>query len=85
MAIIPSLRRNKMIHIFEDKKPTLEEAQSLVDGYVEMVRSPVHGDIQILVNEEGLLKGLDYNKEASETYGTGIVGDAVVLKGELGS
>ena len=31
-----------MIHIFKDKKPTLEEAQSLVDGYVEMVRSPIH-------------------------------------------
>ena len=48
-----------MIHIFEDKKPTLEEAQSLVDGYVEMVRSPVHGDIQILVivGDAVVLKG----------------------------
>ena len=35
-----------MIHIFKDKKPTLEEAQSLVDGYVEMVRSPIHENIQ---------------------------------------
>ncbi len=71
-----------MIHIFKDKKPTLEEAQSLVDGYVEMVRSPIHGDIQSRVDGEGLMKGLDYDKEASETYGTGIVGDVVVLKGD---
>tara|TARA_R110000803_G_scaffold113167_1_gene181556 strand:+ start:275 stop:502 length:228 start_codon:yes stop_codon:yes gene_type:complete len=70
-----------MIHVFEDKKPTLKEAQALVGGLVEMVRSPTNPDIQILVNEEGLLVGLPYNKEASEMCDTGIVGDAIILKG----
>jgi hypothetical protein len=33
-----------MIHVFEDQKPSLEEAQGLVGGLVEMVRSPTHQD-----------------------------------------
>jgi len=70
-----------MIHVFEDKKPTLEEAQALVGGLVEMVRSPTDQEIQILVNEEGLLTGLPFNEEASKMCDTGIVGDAIILKG----
>ena len=58
-----------MITTFEHKQPTLEAAQEMVGGMVEMVRSPTNPDIQILVNEEGLC-------------GTGIVGNAVILKGD---
>jgi len=71
-----------MIKTFEHKKPTLAEAQEVVGGLVEMVRSPTNPDIQILVNEEGLLKGLPFNEEATELCGTGIVGNAVILKGD---
>jgi len=71
-----------MIHEFEDRRPTLEEAQRLVGGLVEMVRSPTQPEWQVLVNEEGLLEGLPFNEEASKLCGTGIVGPAVVLKGE---
>ena len=71
-----------MIHVFEDRAPTLEEAQRLVGGFVELVRSPEHRDWQILVNEEGLLNGLPFNEEATKICGTGIVGDAVILKGD---
>jgi hypothetical protein len=70
-----------MIHVFEDRRPSLEEAQGLVGGLVEMVRSPTHQDWQILVNEEGLLDGLPFNEEATKICGTGIVGPAIVLKG----
>jgi len=70
-----------MIHVFEDRRPSLEEAQGLVGGLVEMVRSPTHQDWQILVNEEGLLEGLPFNEEATKICGTGIVGPAIVLKG----
>lgn len=70
-----------MIHVFEDRRPSLEEAQGLVGGLVEMVRSPTHQDWQILVNEEGLLEGLPFNDEATKICGTGIVGPAIVLKG----
>ena len=71
-----------MIHVFEDRRPSLQDAQELVGGLVQMVRSPTHQDWQILVNEEGLLEGLPFNDEATKLCGTGIVGDAVVLKGE---
>lgn len=71
-----------MITVFEDRQPTLEEAQQIVGGLVEMVRSPTKPDWQILVNEEGLLEGLPFNEEATKLCGTGIVGPAVVLKGE---
>jgi len=71
-----------MITVFEDRQPTLAEAQEIVGGLVEMVRSPTKPDWQILVNEEGLLDGLPFNAEATELCGTGIVGPAIVLKGE---
>lgn len=70
-----------MIHTFEDEQPTLKKVQGLVGGLVEMVHSPTNPDIQVLVNEEGLLNGLPFNEEATKICGTGIVGPAVVLKG----
>lgn len=70
-----------MIHVFEDRRPSLQEAQELVGGLVQMVRSPTKQDWQILVNEEGLLDGLPFNEEATKICGTGIVGPAIVLKG----
>ena len=70
-----------MIHVFNEEAPSLERAQELVGGLVEMVRSPIDTEIQVLVNEEGLLRGMPFNKEATELCGTGIVGDVVILKG----
>ena len=70
-----------MIHVFEDRRPSLQEAQELVGGLVQMVRSPTKQDWQILVNEEGLLADLPFNDEATKICGTGIVGPAIVLKG----
>ena len=84
MLFIPTIleKGNIMITVFEDNQPTLQEAQKIVGGLVEMVHSPSEPDWQILVNEEGLLKGLPFNAEATELCGTGIVGPAIVLKGD---
>jgi hypothetical protein len=71
-----------MLYTYEDDAPTLEQAQKLVGGYVEMVRSPTQRDWQVLVNEEGLLLNLPFNEEATELCGTGIVGPAIILKGK---
>jgi len=71
-----------MITVFEDNQPTLEEAQAIVGGLVELVRSPENPDWQILVNEEGLLENLPFNEEATKLCGTGIVGPAIILKGD---
>jgi hypothetical protein len=63
-----------------DTKPTLEEAQKLVGGYVEIV-DLVDGS-QMLVNEEGLLQNQTLNMEASSIAGRHIVGDAIILVGK---
>ncbi len=57
------------------KKFTLAEAQALVGGYVERVRAR---NGFLLVNEEGLLKGLPWNLAASGMVGFTLVGDVVL-------
>jgi hypothetical protein len=85
-ANYPSLIKKEkvMITVFDKKedRPSLQKAQELVGSLVEIVRSPDNPTWQILVNEEGLLKDLPFNAEASKICNTGIVGDAVILKGD---
>jgi len=64
----------------DKEPPTLEEAQELVGGMVELVMLS-DGD-QMLVNEEGLLYGLPYNQMASEVANRHIVGNALILRGK---
>ena len=73
-----------MITFFEngEKKPSLKTVQDLVDGYVELINIPNKPDWQMLVNEDGRMKQLPYNKEASELCGRPVVGHAVILKGD---
>ena len=42
----------KMLHFFKDKPPTLEEAQAIVGGLVEMVPLMNPENMQLLINEE---------------------------------
>lgn len=61
--------------------PTLEKLQEVVGGYVEAVPIPnSDGSGVLLVNEEGLLKGLGINQIASVIAGQSIVGNAVVCE-----
>ena len=79
--------------IIKDSKdePSLKEAQEFVGGYVEGITFP-NGDY-LIINEEGKLKGLPYNPEASalwkatfdnDNYITGrkdfVVGPAILIK-----
>lgn len=64
----------------------LEDLQKLVDGYIEVVALP-NGD-QLVVNEEGKLKGLPVNPVATALFREAfpdipdvIVGRAVLLTG----
>ena len=70
-----------MIHTFTDKPPTLEEAQQLVGGLVEMVKTDIP-DTQIMVNEEGWMHGLEPNPEASILAKQPLLGPAIILKGK---
>ena len=69
------------VTVFEKTEPTLEEAQLLVEGYVERIGLK-NGDV-MLVNEEGLLTNLAVNAEASNLVGMTIVGNVVVIKNEI--
>jgi len=58
---------------------SLKGMQMAVDGYIE----PVYlSDKVILVNEEGLLRSLPVNEEASEMANQILVGDVLVLSRE---
>lgn len=60
----------------------LEKAQEIVEGYVELVTL---NNIQLLINEEGLLHNLPLNKEVTfilkQNYALNfsIVGNAIIL------
>ena len=60
-------------------RPTLEEAQAMVGGWVVMaINTP---DRQVLVDEDGLSKELEFNAQASQLCGQELFGNAIVLKG----
>ena len=64
------------------EKPTLERAQALVagGGLVELVE--LRDGSQLIVDEEGLLKGKGVNPIASLLAQTLIVGEALHLQGQ---
>lgn len=63
-------------------KPTLEEMQKLVGGYIEFVSVLHEGHNRtMVVNEEGLIHNLPLNEEAKKLTGTHIVGDVFVMEG----
>jgi hypothetical protein len=55
----------------------LEELQALVGGYIELL--PLEKNRYAVVNEEGMLHGLDLNPGASLLLGQKIVGPCVVI------
>jgi hypothetical protein len=60
--------------------PTLAQAESLIGGQVSLVFE--QGDIQVLADENAMLKGLAPNNEASELCGVQVIGNAIILKGD---
>jgi hypothetical protein len=70
-----------------DERPSLEKAQELVGGLVQLIELN-NGD-QMLVNENGIFSDLPINEEATNIalrnsnafMMEGILGNAVILKG----
>jgi len=69
----------------DDRKLTLEELQGMVGGYIQVVEIN-NGKTQIIMDEEGKLKGKMINLEATNVWfpdqyilPDSIVGDAVIL------
>lgn len=65
-------------------KFSLKELQDLVGGYIERVRLP--GSMVLIVDEEGIPKGLPFNQLATDaTHGQHeIYGNAVLLPRGMG-
>jgi hypothetical protein len=65
----------------EDVKPSLEDAQEKVGGYVELLT--LSNGEQMLVDEEGLFKqSPQVNVPATFLAGRQIVGNAIILAGK---
>ena len=60
-------------------KPTLEQMQKAVGGYIEMIR--ISPDTMMWVNEEGRLLKLKINQAASFLAQQTIVGDVILEVG----
>ena len=61
-------------------RPTLAQAEGLIGGSVTLVFE--QGDMQVLADEEGLMKSLKLNNEATELCGVPITGNAIILTGD---
>lgn len=73
-----ALRLEDRSSITADIENTLEALQATVGGYIEAV-TLVPGKAVMIVNEEGLLRGMTANPIASAVANTQIVGPAVVV------
>lgn len=91
MIFIPAIGKCSLIQCDDECPATLETLQELVDGPIEVTpsclgaswaRELVDG-IDLIVNEEGLLRQLPDNSPATDLYAYGdrsvIVGDAVLV------
>lgn len=73
-----ALRLEDRSIITADIENTLEALQAAVDGYIEAV-TLIPGKAVMIVNEEGLLRGMVPNPAASMIAGTKIVGPALIV------
>lgn len=67
--------------------PSLENAQAIVGGPIECVAEIYHNetrikDADIIVNEEGLVYGLELNEAAKEFCKIPLMGNVLILTGE---
>ena len=61
-----------------DIENNLEAMQYAVYGYIEAI-TLIPEKVAMIVNEEGRLRGLAFNKNASKLAGTAIVGPALII------
>jgi Domain of unknown function (DUF3846) len=64
------------------ERPTLEEAQAFVGGYVEKVPNLVPTTDQVFANEDGIRLSLPVNRHASILIGYELRGNVLILFGK---
>ena len=63
----------------QERRASLATLQAAVGGYIEAVAVPGDESLVLLVNEDGLLRKLPPNPQASAVALRSIVGDAVLM------
>jgi len=61
-------------------RPTLAQAEALIGGCATLVFE--QRGMQVLADEQGLMKSLELNTEATELCGVRIIGNAIILTGD---
>ncbi len=64
----------------EKDKTILEQLQSWVNGYIELTHSDYIKDYDIIVNEDGIMQRLEYNKIANLLFGLTLYGNVVIVR-----
>lgn len=80
------LKANDEAPLIEPKGETwtLKELQELVGGYIEIVAVPNHPGRVLVINENGKLIDLPFNKNATDLWQyDAVVGDVVLTDSEL--
>ena len=60
--------------------PTLAQAETLIGGQVSLVFE--QGELQVLADQDSVVKNLEVNSEASDMCGVKIMGNVIILKGD---
>jgi hypothetical protein len=60
--------------------PSLAQAETLIGGQVSLVFE--QGELQVLADQDSVVKNLEVNSEASDMCGVKIMGNAIILKGD---
>ena len=69
----------------KSEKPTLEQVQKFVGGYLQMcpiLNAPFDQKVQLFADEDGISKKLPVNPNATLTAGYPILGNCLILKGK---
>ena len=69
----------------KSEKPTLEQVQEFVGGYLQMcpiLNAPFDEKVQLMADEDGISKKLPVNPNATLTAGYPILGNCLILKGK---
>ena len=77
MAITVSAKGEVRLSSPENRKDySLEELKAIVGGHVEII------PLLMVVNEEGILERLPINQQATNVYGSLIVGDVLICRAD---
>lgn len=84
-TLIRSTGEKEEVKPAKGKKFSLTELQRYVGGFIEILNTAQKGKLWLVVNEEGKLKGLPVNIEASLLYERDtILGDVLLVeRGEI--